>query len=105
MDLEQLLQLEMAEVRRAQERLEAAKTLLSLQGAVVHGKDNEPLYIIESVLERRKRNGRYYYKIKWLGFVETTWEPVSNLPVAVVETYDATFPRPTPRRKSKSVGW
>lgn len=105
MDLTDYLEEQINELARLEAELEAAKTMLTLRGPILHSK-GEKLYIVEEVRGRIKRNGRYYYKIKWLGFDELTWEPTVNLPNKVVEQYDATFPRPKRRRsKLKNSGF
>ena len=49
-------------------------------------------YNIEKILDRRKVNGRYEYKIKWEGYPmsQSTWEPMKNLETAkeLVEEYN-----------------
>lgn len=99
-DLDAYLAAQMIEVNRLIRELETAKTMLSLKGPVHHQGD-EKLYIVEKVLSRTKRNGRFFYKVKWLGFEDTTFEPVNNLPDEVVRKFDAVHPRPK-RRKSKT---
>ena len=34
---------------------------------------------VEELLERKTFQGRIYYKVKWVGFEDTTWEPFKNL--------------------------
>ena len=55
-------------------------------------------YNIEKILDRRKTNGKYEYKIKWEGYPmsESTWEPMKNLESAkeIVEEYDRLHPFP-----------
>ena len=55
-------------------------------------------YNIEKILERRKANGRFEYKIKWEGYPmnQSTWEPLENLRTAMelVEEYDNEHPIP-----------
>ena len=53
-------------------------------------------YNIEKILDRRKVNGRYEYKLKWEGYPmsQSTWEPMKNLETAkeLVEEYNQTHP-------------
>lgn len=43
--------------------------------------DKEQEYEVESILEKRMRNDKVQYKVKWLGYSEdeATWEEASNL--------------------------
>ena len=68
----------------------------------------EELYNIEKILDRRKVNGRFEYKIKWEGYPmsQSTWEPMKNLETAkeLVEEYNLSHPILTqPKSKTKSV--
>ena len=51
-------------------------------------------YHIEQILEHRiDLEGRYQYRIKWLGYDEITWEPRRNLlhrgtPIPILEKYE-----------------
>ena len=53
-------------------------------------------YNIEKILDRRKVNGKYEYKIKWEGYPmnQSTWEPMKNLETAkeLVEEYNQSHP-------------
>lgn len=46
-----------------------------------HEEIHERLYIVEKILEKKKFNGTYKYKVKWEGFPydQCTWEPFENL--------------------------
>ena len=68
----------------------------------------EELYNIEKILDRRKVNGKFEYKIKWEGYPmsQSTWEPMKNLETAkeLVEEYNLSHPISTqPKSKTKSV--
>ena len=70
--------------------------------------DND-IYYVEKILDRRKVNDRYEYKIKWEGYPmnQSTWEPLENLRTAMelVEEYDNEHPIPKKLigKKRKSV--
>ena len=53
-------------------------------------------YNIERILDRRKINGKFEYKIKWEGYPmnQSTWEPMENLMTAkeLVDEYDSQHP-------------
>lgn len=36
-------------------------------------------YEIEDILEKRKEGRQIWYKVKWVGYDETSWEPVRRL--------------------------
>ena len=63
-------------------------------------------YNIEKILDRRKTNGKFEYKIKWEGYPmsQSTWEPMKNLESAkeLVEEYDRTHPITNQQKSSKS---
>ena len=40
---------------------------------------DENVYQVERVLNVRKQKGKLEFKIKWMGYEETTWEPKTNL--------------------------
>jgi hypothetical protein len=68
----------------------------------------EELYNIEKILDRRKVNGKFEYKIKWEGYPmsQSTWEPMKNLETAkeLVEEYNLSHPiLAQPKSKTKSV--
>ena len=70
--------------------------------------DND-IYSVEKILDRRKVNDRFEYKIKWEGYPmnQSTWEPLENLRTAMelVEEYDNEHPIPKKLigKKRKSV--
>jgi hypothetical protein len=41
--------------------------------------DGEEEYLVEEILEERKRRKRKEYLTKWLGYQEPTWEPQEHL--------------------------
>ena len=63
-------------------------------------------YNIEKILDRRKINGKFEYKIKWEGYPmsQSTWEPMKNLESAkeLVEEYDRLHPISGSQKGSKS---
>ena len=66
--------------------------------------DND-IYYIEKILDRKKINDKYLYKIKWEGYPmsQSTWEPVENLKTAIelVQEYDKLHPLEFINRKRK----
>ena len=70
----------------------------------------EEYYNIEKILDRRKVNGKFEYKIKWEGYPlsQSTWEPMKNLENCrhLVEEYDKCHPinvdAETPKKKENN---
>jgi hypothetical protein len=42
-------------------------------------KPDDDQYYVENLLNHRKKNDKFEYLVKWVGFDETTWEPVENI--------------------------
>ena len=67
---------------------------------------SEPLYNVEKILDRKRVNGHFQYKIKWEGYPmnESTWEPMKNLETVkdLVEEYNRTHPITEKKRSSKA---
>ncbi|VDI24907.1 Hypothetical predicted protein [Mytilus galloprovincialis] len=36
-------------------------------------------FIAEKLLAKKRRQGKNYYKVKWVGYKKTTWEPEENI--------------------------
>ena len=63
-------------------------------------------YNIEKILDRRKVNGKFEYKIKWEGYPmnQSTWEPMKNLESAkeLVDEYNRSHPYSNGHKSNKS---
>ena len=44
-------------------------------------------YVVNKILERRKKSGRYEYLVKWKGYNDKTWEPRSSFQGGAQEWY------------------
>ena len=57
---------------------------------------SDELYNVERILDRRKVNGKFEYKIKWEGYSmnQCTWEPMKNLESVkeLVDEFDLAHP-------------
>ena len=42
--------------------------------------DTEQLHPVDRILKRKMKDGKAYYKIKWVGHKDRTWEPAENIP-------------------------
>jgi len=66
----------------------------------------EKLYEVESIVGRKKRLGKLFYLIKWVGYPsdQNTWEPIENLSnvLDMIEEYDKMNPSMKGRKKSKN---
>ena len=45
-----------------------------------HNLERDTIFIIEKILGRKKIAESQHYNIKWENYLETTWEPESNIP-------------------------
>ena len=41
--------------------------------------DGNTRYIVDAVVDERKRRGRMEYLVQWRGYSENTWEPIEHL--------------------------
>jgi len=48
-------------------------------------KDDDATYEVEKILEARTKGKRTQFLVKWKGYEETTWEPMSNLRSAALK--------------------
>lgn len=52
----------------------------------------EELFVVESILARKKKGNKVFYLLKWEGYDETTWEPAENiLDKEMLEDFDLKF--------------
>jgi hypothetical protein len=73
---------------------------------VSHDEQGNPLYIVESLIDRRKRKQFYQYKVRWLDWGEgyDTWEDERDLRRTVpekVDSYDREHPKEPPSADNK----
>jgi len=49
--------------------------------AILQDDEDEVLWVVEKILDKKKEGNKIKYKVKWKGFSldECTWEPRSNL--------------------------
>ena len=63
-------------------------------------------YNIEKILDRRKVDDNYEYRIKWEGYPleKSTWEPIKNLEKAItlIAEYDKTHPIEINKKKEET---
>jgi hypothetical protein len=51
-------------------------------------KDSEDeLYEVERLVTSRTQQGKREYKVKWVGYPQTTWEPAENLPEELIRDF------------------
>lgn len=49
--------------------------------------DNEPFYYVEEIIDKRKKNGKTEFLVKWEGYEDPTWEPERNIPSHIIEEF------------------
>lgn len=72
--------------------------------------DLDDVYTVERIEDKRTRNGRAYYLIKWEGYDEKTWEPEANIiDKDLINEFNEKFDRKIipvvspPKERSRSV--
>ena len=61
-------------------------------------------YTVEEIMNRRKKNGKYEYLIKWKGYAgQNTWEPIQNLQSIkeVIKEYDELYESINKKNKNR----
>ena len=60
-------------------------------------------YYVEKLLRYKSRDGKKFFRVKWLGHSERTWEPEENLPQIMVKEFLINkTQKGTARKKSSS---
>ena len=67
---------------------------LNNDNAIANSQDGHKLdktFYVEKILGSRKREGKMFYHIKWLGFSkkDSTWEPSDNIPSDLIKAFDS----------------
>ncbi|CEF68504.1 Chromo domain/shadow and Chromo domain-like and Chromo domain-containing protein [Strongyloides ratti] len=63
--------------------------------------DSSVEYDVEKILDKKKMNGTTFYEVKWLGYVETTWEPSCNIGPSLIKKFEKNFVRKSLDSKRK----
>lgn len=63
----------------------------------------EQYYEIEKLLGKKQMNGKTYFKVKWVGYRETTWEPREEIPPLPLQNYNKTYTKAGKRRKRNFI--
>jgi len=52
--------------------------------------EEEDIYEVEELLEKKKLHGKVHYLVKWVGFSasEATWEPISNISADTIKEFE-----------------
>ena len=81
LSLEPSLSPEIEKVEREETLEEDSKEEIQSESEKESGKESseEEEYEVEKILEKKKIRGKTYYKVQWVGYEETTWEPSENL--------------------------
>ena len=49
--------------------------------------EKQNIFIVESIITHRTKNGQFEYNVTWEGYDDVTWEPVNHLPPHMVQQY------------------
>lgn len=63
--------------------------------------DPDQFYAIEKLLGKKQIRGKTYFRVKWVGFQETTWEPQDEIPPLPLQEFYTTHTKAGKRRKRK----
>lgn len=64
---------------------------LDYDDLLASGSDDEDIYTVERVVDKRRSGGRVQYLVKWLNYADedNTWEPVENiLDQSIINEYE-----------------
>ena len=61
----------------------------------------DQFYEIEKLLGKKQIRGKTYFRVKWVGFQETTWEPQDEIPPLPLQEFYTTHTKAGKRRKRK----
>lgn len=59
----------------------------------------EEYYELEKLKAKKQINGKTYFKVKWVGYRETSWEPQEEIPPLPLQNYYKTHTKAGKRRK------
>lgn len=66
--------------------------------------DPNKQYYVEKLLRYKFQNGKKFFRVKWMGHSERTWEPEEHLPQILVKDFHITKTRKgTSRKKNKRL--
>lgn len=67
-----------------------------------HTDDPNKQYYVEKLLRYKFQNGKKFFRVKWMGHSERTWEPEENLPQILVKDFHITkTQKGTSQRRTK----
>ncbi|CAG2212333.1 unnamed protein product [Mytilus edulis] len=61
--------------------------------------DDDNDFIAEKLLAKKRRQGKNYYKVKWVGYKKTTWEPEENIGEGLLVEFYTKFTKSGTKRK------
>ena len=51
--------------------------------------NNNDIYAVECILDKKKRKNKPYYLVQWKGYLQSTWEPQENIHLYIKRAFDA----------------
>lgn len=67
------------------------------QNDETNDEDND--FVAEKLLAKKRRQGKNYYKVKWVGYKKTTWEPEENIGEGLLVEFYTKFTKSGTKRK------
>ncbi|VDI82878.1 Hypothetical predicted protein [Mytilus galloprovincialis] len=71
------------------------------QNDETNDEDND--FIAEKLLAKKRRQDKNYYKVKWVGYKKTTWEPEENIGEGLLVEFYTKFTKSGTKRKGQLV--
>ena len=64
--------------------------------------DSDNQFLAENLLAKRKRNGKNYYRVKWVGYSKTSWVPEEDIGEGLLKAYYSSHTKSGKARKKKA---
>ena len=69
----------------------------------IQSDDDDDNFEAEKLLGKKRSDGKNYYRVKWVGFKKTTWEPEENIGDGLLTEFYTRFTQAGKRRKRPSL--
>jgi len=85
-----------------QRQKEVTEAINNTDGKKPDAAGADVIYYVEKILRHKKRGDTTFYKVKWKGYTDTTWEPAANfMDDQLLQQYHDGIKKKTGRRKRR----